>query len=213
MPARIRSCSASSTRARNPGPIEVARQLSNRLLRSPRLAGGTERKPGTTASTAHGRNAAGHRDRICFAPVRRRLRVESSLRAAADGEHWAPVSHGERGPGDGRTSRDPAPRSAVMGHPGEELDAAKGPGSIRRCRGGTAAAAQRLGPRIPAPGRASAVFTATRIGGATVTAETDYACRHVGPQCELPQRVFSLAVRVLPPAGQGAGPLPQPAHG
>ncbi|MDQ6851825.1 MAG: hypothetical protein M3070_18165 [Actinomycetota bacterium] len=65
----------------------------------------------------------------------------------------------------------------------------------------------------PAPGRASAVFTATRIGGATVTAKTDYACRHVSPQCELPQRVFSLAVRVLPPAGQGAGPLPQPAHG
>ena len=64
---------------------------------------------------------------------------------------------------------------------------------------------------FPAPGVASATFMAVRPGTATISAVTDYPCRHATPRCELPQQEFMVTVRVLPPAGTGRGPLPKPA--
>jgi len=64
---------------------------------------------------------------------------------------------------------------------------------------------------FPAAGPASARFTAVRTGTATISARTDYACLHTTPRCALPQRLFSVAVRVRPRPGQGGGPLPKPA--
>ena len=62
----------------------------------------------------------------------------------------------------------------------------------------------------PAPGPAWALFTAVRKGPAVVTAHTDFGCFHTHPMCAMPQERFSLTVLVVPPPGQGAGPLPVP---
>jgi hypothetical protein len=61
----------------------------------------------------------------------------------------------------------------------------------------------------PAPGPASATFTAVRPGVAQVSARTDSGCLHTHPMCALPVRLFSLTVKVLPAPGTPAGPLPQ----
>ena len=62
----------------------------------------------------------------------------------------------------------------------------------------------------PAPGAAWALFTAVRKGAGVVTAHTDYACLQTHPMCARAQQEFSLTVVVVPPPGQGAGPLPMP---
>ena len=61
----------------------------------------------------------------------------------------------------------------------------------------------------PAPGPASAMFTAVRPGVAQVSAHTDSGCLHTHPMCALPVRLFSLTVKVLPAPGTPAGPLPR----
>jgi hypothetical protein len=64
---------------------------------------------------------------------------------------------------------------------------------------------------FPAPGVASATFTAVRPGTAAIVAVTDYPCLHATPVCALPQREFMVTVRVRPPTGTCGGPLPKPA--
>lgn len=63
---------------------------------------------------------------------------------------------------------------------------------------------------FPRPGRGAALFTAIRPGTTTVTASTDYRCLHTRPACLPAQRLFTLRVRVVPPPGTGAGPVPVP---
>jgi hypothetical protein len=63
----------------------------------------------------------------------------------------------------------------------------------------------------PADVQAFGWFTAVRRGTTTITAHTDYACLHAAPRCAVPTKVFTLTVVVVPPSGQGAGPLPVPA--
>jgi hypothetical protein len=65
---------------------------------------------------------------------------------------------------------------------------------------------------FPAAKVGAAEFTAVRTGSAVVTAHTDFACLHTTPRCLPPQQSFTLTVRVLPPPGTGAGPLPKQAH-
>jgi hypothetical protein len=61
----------------------------------------------------------------------------------------------------------------------------------------------------PAPGSASATFTAVRSGVALVSAHTDSRCLHTHPMCALPVHLFSLTAKVLPAPGTPAGPLPR----
>jgi hypothetical protein len=63
---------------------------------------------------------------------------------------------------------------------------------------------------FPAAKVAAATFLAVRTGTSVVAAVTDYACLYGTPRCALPQRMFRLLVRVLPPPGAGVGPLPKP---
>lgn len=63
----------------------------------------------------------------------------------------------------------------------------------------------------PAAVAGTATFTALRAGTAVITAHTDLACLHTTPRCLRPQQSFAVTVRVLPPPGTGAGPLPKQA--
>ena len=60
-------------------------------------------------------------------------------------------------------------------------------------------------------GPAVAMFTAVRVGVASVQAVEDVPCLHTQPRCARPQGHFELTVLVTPPPGMSAGPLPLPA--
>jgi hypothetical protein len=62
-----------------------------------------------------------------------------------------------------------------------------------------------------AQGPAVAMFTAVRVGVASVQAVEDVPCLHTQPRCARPQGHFELTVLVTPPPGMSAGPLPLPA--
>ena len=62
-----------------------------------------------------------------------------------------------------------------------------------------------------AQGPAVAMFTAVRVGMASVLAIEDVPCLHTPPVCARPQGRFELTVLVLPPPGMRDGPLPVPA--
>jgi hypothetical protein len=62
-----------------------------------------------------------------------------------------------------------------------------------------------------AQGPAVAMFTAVRVGLASVLATEDVPCLHTQPMCARPQGHFELTVLVIPPPGMSAGPLPVPA--
>jgi hypothetical protein len=59
-----------------------------------------------------------------------------------------------------------------------------------------------------AQGPAVAMFTAVRVGLASVVAFEDVPCLHTQPMCAHPQGHFELTVLVTPPPGMSAGPLP-----
>jgi hypothetical protein len=65
---------------------------------------------------------------------------------------------------------------------------------------------------FPSGEAGAAMFTAVRTGTAVITARTDFGCLHTTPRCLPPQQSFTVTVRVLPPSGTGAGPLPKPPH-
>lgn len=50
----------------------------------------------------------------------------------------------------------------------------------------------------PMAGTASAEFTATSVGTATISAHTDFSCLHIRPVCALPQRFVRITVQVRP---------------
>jgi hypothetical protein len=55
------------------------------------------------------------------------------------------------------------------------------------------------------------MFTAVRVGLASVVAFEDVPCLHMDPTCARSQAHFELTVLVIPPPGMSAGPLPVPA--
>ena len=49
----------------------------------------------------------------------------------------------------------------------------------------------------PSASPATATFVATAAGTAQISSTTDYACLHATPSCSLPQRLWSVQIRVV----------------